>query len=293
MQLPAGFESFWHETTEEARSAPLDVSGPYPSSRDSATHRVEVLTYRGMGGCERHAWVAWPEVEQGAFLWVPPYSRWSMKPNEYGTREGYVSLSPNLLGEDAFHDEVYTPARGYFAEGVGSPNTYILKRLYQDSLLALRALQALSGFDSEKTGSMGMSQGGGISVWLGAWSGLVGAVVADMPFLSEINKVLAEDRAFRYPMKELVDWREANADGPARLERTLSYYDTSSQAAFCHVPTLITLGLKDPAVKPFQAEAVFDALPGTKELVKMDWGHDWHPSMVDRNLDWLDRHLAV
>lgn len=292
--MPADLESFWRETTDEARSAPLDVSGPFPSSRDTDSHRVDVLSYRGMGGTERHAWMATPHgAARGAFLWVPPYSRWSMAPNQYGTREGYVSLSPNLLGEEAFHEETYTPARGYFAEGAASPRQWIFRHLYQDCVLALRALQTLTDFDYDRTGTMGMSQGGGISVWLGAWSGMVGAVVADMPFLGLINQVLAEDKAFRYPLKELVDWREASAERPTQLVRTLSYYDTASQAAFCRVPTLVTLGLKDPAVKPLQAEAVYEALPGTKELVKMDWGHDWHPSMVERNLGWLDGHLAV
>ncbi|MBX3110773.1 MAG: acetylxylan esterase [Fimbriimonadaceae bacterium] len=291
--MPADLESFWHETTDEAGSAPLDYSGPFPSGRDTDTHRVEVLTFRGMGGSERHAWVAFPhEAPRGSFLWVPPYSRWSMKPNEYGTRDGYVSLSPNLLGESAFHDEVYTPARGYFADGAASPATWVFRRLYQDSLLATRVLQALTGFDHRRTGAMGMSQGGGVSVWLGAWSGAVGAVVADMPFLGKINEVMAEDRPFRYPLKELADWRSAAPERPAQLARTLSVYDTAVQAAYCRVPTLVTLGLRDPAVRPFQAEAVYDALSGPKELVRLDWGHDWHPSMVQRNLDWLDRHLT-
>ncbi|MES1227351.1 MAG: acetylxylan esterase, partial [Armatimonadota bacterium] len=72
----------------------------------------------------------------------------------------------------------------------------------------------------------------------------------------------------------------------------VSYYDTVNVATRCHVPTLVTAGTKDPSVRPAQAEALFDALPGRKKYELMDWGHDWHSSMVARNLAWLDEWTA-
>ncbi len=294
MTVPSGFEDFWRDTAAAAEGLVLDFDGPKPSDRSTDSHIVQTVTFRGADGSPRHAWLATPREAKArrGFLWIPPYSRWSMKPDQYGTRPGHTSLSPNLLGEGAFHEESYTPERGYFAEGVGSPETWVFRRLFQDCVLAVRLLQELGSLEPSRTGAMGMSQGGGLAIWLAAWTRSVAAVVADMPFLGMINQVLAEQRAFRYPLKELADWRDISADRPTLLTRTLDFYDTVNQARFCRVPTLVTLGLKDPAVRPFQAEAVYEALPGEKHLEKLDWGHDWHPSMVQRNQNWLDAHLA-
>ncbi|MFX8680898.1 acetylxylan esterase, partial [Acinetobacter baumannii] len=89
--------------------------------------------------------------------------------------------SLNFFGESSFHQETYTPARGYFAEGIENPETWVFRRLYQDSSRAFKALSSLPEVTS--VSAMGMSQGGGISVWLGAFCPGVRSVVADMPFL--------------------------------------------------------------------------------------------------------------
>jgi cephalosporin-C deacetylase len=197
-----------------------------------------------------------------------------------------VSLSFNLFGESSFHQEAYTPARGYFAEGIESPSSWVFRRLYIDSSRAFKALLRLESVSL--AGVMGMSQGAGISVWLGAFCPDVRCVVADMPFLAGARGILSGNY-YRYPIKEIVDYI---GDTPARREevlRTMAFYDTVNVATRCQTPTLVTAGKKDPSVRPDQAEAVFRELLGPKEYELLDWGHDWHPSMVARNVAWLGR----
>jgi len=291
--LPEDFAEFWQEAVAEANSAPLDAHRSVLDTERSETHRVEEFTFRGILGETRHGWIATPRNLRHvpAFLWVPPYSRWSMQPNQYGTRPGYASLSFNFFGESAFHEETYHPSRGYFADGAGKPKTWIFRSMLQDLVLATRFLAMQVEVDENRMGAMGMSQGAGLSIWLAAWDERIKAVCADMPFLGGMPWVF-QQAVHRYPLKELTDFMESIPLGRESVLFTLSYYDTINQATQCTVPTLVTLGLKDPAVRPEQARAVFDALPGEKELVELDWGHDWHPSMVDRNLAWLTRHMA-
>jgi cephalosporin-C deacetylase len=96
---------------------------------------------------------------------------------------------------------------------------------------------------------------------------------------------------YRYPLKELPDYMEQIPLGRDRVLNTVSYYDTANQAGFCSVPTQISMGLKDPAARPDNVRAAFDGLPGEKRLKVYDWGHDWHPEMVDANREWLLDHL--
>jgi cephalosporin-C deacetylase len=162
--------------------------------------------------------------------------------------------------------------------------------MFQNAVIASRVLSDLPQSDSGRMGSMGMSQGGGISIWLGAWVERVRAVCADMPFLGAMHETLLKN-VYRYPLKELMDFMSTVADGQEQVLRTISYFDTLNQASRCSKPTLVSIGLKDPAVKPVQAEAIYEALPGPKALKIYDWGHDWHPDMIENNLQWLTQNL--
>ena len=299
--IPSGFDEFWRNNVSEAEGATLDYSlsnqsvVPTPGVGQTAPgvittrHDIKTFTFRGIGGETLNGWIAIP-FEAGAqcpgFLWVAPYGRESLLPNQYGTREGFVSLSFNFFGFDAFHQEKYTPDRGYFTEGVLDKETWVFRRMFQNAVIASRVLADLPFVDDTKIGSMGMSQGAGISIWLGAWCSRIKAVCADMPFLGAMNETLLKN-VYRYPLKELMDFMATVPDGQARVLETISYFDTLNQASRCEKPTLVSVGLKDPAVKPIQARSIYRALPGKKELHEYDWGHDWHPDMIENNGRWL------
>lgn len=224
------------------------------------------------------------------FLWIPPYGRESLLPDEYGTRNGFVSLSFNFFGEPAFHQEKYRTERGYFSIGAEDPHTWIFRQMFQDAYMAFRVLQAQHEVDENRCSSMGMSQGAGISIWLGAWCEGVRAVCADMPFLCAIKQTLLKT-VHRYPLRELTDFMHRIPLGEERVLNTVSYFDTMNQASRCKVPTHVTLGLKDPAARPDNVRAMYNALTCEKEKLEIDWGHDWDPTMIDTNRDWLLNHL--
>lgn len=290
--VPDDFDAFWTEAVAEAERAPLDYRRHPQSDVAGASGTVDLLTFRSITGDTLHGWFAYPDDGPSpAFLWVPPYSRWSMMPNQYGTRPGMCSLSFNFFGESAFHQETYTPARGYFADGLFEPETWVFRRMFQDAVIATRVLEAQIEVDESRIASSGMSQGAGISIWLGAWCQRIKAVAGDMPFLGGMPWVF-DQPIRRYPLKELTDAIEQAPLGRERALMTLSYFDTMNQATRCAVPTLLTAGLKDPAVRPEQVRAIFQALAAEKkELVELDWGHDWHPTMIERNHNWMLRAL--
>jgi len=290
--LPEDFTEFWHETVAQAMAAPLDGERGATNYAERDTHVVETISYRGIEGNRLNGWLATPPGQRRtrAFLWTPPYGRESLLPNEYGTREGYTSLSFNFFGHEAFHQEKYRIERGYFAEGAGDPETWVFRTMLQNAVLATRVLQAQIEVDEDRIGAMGMSQGAGFSIWLGAWCPIIKAVAADMPFLGAVKYTLLQ-HVYRYPLKELGDFIEQTPLGQERVFNTVSYYDTMNQATACHVPTHVSLGLKDPACKPDTVRSVYEALPGPKHLVTYDWGHDWHPDMVANNRTWFDANL--
>lgn len=290
--LPEDFAEFWKETVEEALHAPLDYHISVQADPVSSSHIVHSLQFSGVDGRRLNGWFAYPEGARRnpGFLWIPPYGRESVLPNAYGTRAGMVSLSFNLHGESAYHQEKYIIERGYFADGAASPETWVFRRFFQDTVIATRVLQAQIEVDEDKLGVAGMSQGGGLTIWNAAWNPLIKAACADMPFLSTIGRTLLS-QVYRYPLKELRDFMDALPLGEERVLHTLSYFDTVHHARFVTKPTHVSLGLKDPATRPDTVRALFEALAGPKELLELDWGHDWHPQMVEANLNWFAQYL--
>ena len=292
-QIPEGFDAFWRETAEEAVGAPLDFNRRKGQAYDLPGFAVELFSFRGFAGAPRHGWIASPEIrsaEGRAFLWIPPYGRESLLPSTFGIREGFVSASFNFFGYAALHQEKYVRERGYFAQGALSPNTWIFREMFCDAVLAARFLAAQPEVDPDRVAAAGMSQGGGMSIWLGAWVPIVKCVCADMPFLGGMSQVLG-GHVYRYPTKELTDFAQTVPNGLEKVKRTIAFFDTLNQAARCARPTQLALGEKDPSVRPPAVESIFAALPGRKRLRRYPIGHDWFPDMIPNNRDWMMENL--
>lgn len=291
---PEDLDEFWLEIANDSQHVPLDMSRSFRSTYELDGFIVETISFRGSFGTDLHGWLAYPDGARRlpGFVWIPPYGRESLLPNMYAVRDGYVSLSLNLHGLPAFHQEKYTVSRGYFAQGVEDPTSWIFREMTINTMVAVRLLATLSEVNEERIGAMGMSQGGGMAMWLGAFCPQVKAVCADMPFLGAMNQILNRT-AYRYPLKELVDWAEARTLGMEVVQNTVSYFDTINLATRCTVPTQISMGLKDPACRPEVVESVYENLAAEKKrLLTYDWGHDWHPDMVHNNRQWFEEHLV-
>jgi cephalosporin-C deacetylase len=200
-------------------------------------------------------------------------------------------MSFNFFGHDAFYQEKYVPERGYMAEGAECPETYIFRTMIQNALMATRVLQAQPEADENRIAAMGMSQGGGMAIWLGAFSPIIRAVCADMPFFGGLKYVL-QKQAYRYPLRELTDFADTIPIGAERILHTLAYFDTLNIATRCRKPTRVTCGLRDPSVRKEQATAIFEAIDAEKEFQEWDWGHDWHAEMIEGNRAFLEKHLG-
>lgn len=287
--LPADFDDFWAAALRESDSVPLDYQRRSTSFQPLETHVVELVEFRG-AGTTLQGWIATPKGLDGkapGFLWIPAYGRESHLPDAYSTREGFVSTSFNFHGHAAFHKEEYRPERGYFSEGVADPTTWVFRRMAMDCFIALRMLRDQPEVDHDRIASAGLSQGGGMAIWAGANVPFVRRVVADLPFLSDMGNTLSNE-IYRYPLRELTDFATSSGLGMEPVKRTISYFDTAHLATRLTKPVLVSLGEKDPAVKPASVRAVFDALASEdKRLIEYPTGHDWNPAMIEANRSFL------
>ncbi|BCW96371.1 MAG: acetylxylan esterase [Fimbriimonadales bacterium] len=292
---PADFESFWRAAAQEASDAPLRFERVHLPGDDWHTHTVYRLRWAGLDGRGREGWYAVPRDAAPpvpAVLYLPGYGVSTVPINENTAFEGMATLSINLHGYAVEPNVPYSPELGYFTRGVESPQSYIYRRLAQESLLAMRVLAAQAEVDSRALVAAGLSQGGGLAVMLGAWCPLTRVVVAELPALSYWEYLL--DRpAWRYPLREFVDYMETTGVSREALLRTLQYYDAVNHAPYVRAPAQLSLALKDPGIRAPVVVSLYDALPQPKRLlIYEDHGHDWHPEMRVRLQEWARLHFG-
>jgi cephalosporin-C deacetylase len=289
-EIPEDFDAFWRRAAQEAGRVAVEFERRPTTFQPISTHRIELVDFAGAGGI-LHGWIALPESggPSPGFLWIAAYGRESHVPDPYSVLEGVLSLSFNFHGHAAFHREEYKPERGYFSEGVADPETWIFRRMAIDCMIAMRLLAEQPEVDRDRLASAGLSQGGGMAIWTGVHSALVKRVVADLPFLSDMGNTLGKD-VYRYPLKELTDYAASSGIGMEAVVRTISYFDTKHQATRLSKPVLVSLGAKDPAVKPACVRTVYEALASRdKRLLEYPTGHDWNPDMIPANREFLNR----
>jgi len=294
-QPPADFEGFWQAAAQEAQSAPLHFERVHQAGDDLPTHTVYRLRWAGMDRRGREGWYAVPRattLPAPAVLYLPGYGVGTVPINENTAFEGLITLSINLHGYAVEPNVPYSPELGYFTRGIESPETYIFRRLLQESLLTMRVLAAQAEVDSRFLVAAGLSQGGGLAVMLGAWCPLTRCVVAELPALTYWEYLLGRT-VWRYPIKEFQDYMEATGVSRDALLHTLQYYDAVNHAPYVRVPVQLSLALKDPGIRAPVVFSLYDALPQPKRLlIYEDHGHDWHPEMRLRLEQWARLHFG-
>lgn len=294
-QPPADFEAFWQAAVAEVDSAPLRYERVHFEQDDHPTHTVHRLRWMGIDGRGREGWYAVPKstpLPAPAVLYLPGYGVGTVPINDNTMFNGLITFSINLHGYAVEPNVPYSPELGYFTRGIQSPQTYVYRRIVQDSLLAMRVLAAQTEVDSRKLIAAGLSQGGGLAVMLGAWCKLTQCVVAELPALSYWEYLLGRP-AWRYPIKEFSDYMEMTATPREAILSVLQYYDAVNHAPRVRAPVQLSLALKDPSIRAPVVFSLYDALPQPKRLlIYEDLGHDWCPEMRVRLEEWARRYLG-
>ncbi len=287
---PIDLESFWNSITRECFKKDLDFSIA-KSERVTEDHDIFEFKFKDILNKDKYGWIAVPKNigsldSVGAFLWLNPYGRWSTPPNSYTTRPGHISMSFNFHGEGPFHFEKYSPEKGYFTDGIQSEHTFVFKYFYQDAVLAGRILEQYPGVDSSRIGVMGLSQGGGMSIWMASFCPFISYCCADLPFFIGLNYILGH-RFYRYPIKEIPDYLEKHGLNKKDVLKVLNYFDTLNIAIYNTKPVQLSLGLKDPACKPEAIRALYNHITSKKNLIEYLGGHDYDTLMIKNNYDWI------
>ncbi len=164
--------------------------------------------------------------------------------------------------------------------------------VYLNALQAARVLKLLPGVDSNRMAVLGGSQGGRLTMVVAALDPSFKAAIAAITHFAYMP--------WQHWVQQCNTNKQSDADGyqPDQAKPdandTDRYYDVLNFTPLIRCPVLMNSGLIDPTSPPTSIFALYDALPGKKELIPLpNTGHDWSPAFDRYAWRWLDRTLTA
>ncbi len=290
-KLPENFDRFWSEARAELQRIPIDPQIEEVDVVDPGdAHRFKV-GLANINGSRVYGWLHLPEGD-GPFptvLSIPGSGVGRTGRFAGFTEAGIAVLAIEVHGLEPQEHEIIGAVQwirpaddeinnfvklqegelaDYHSIGIEDPYRYYHRRSLQSAMRALDYLYKRPDVDTSKIIVFGGSQGGGLSLLLGAIDKRVNAVVATVPGFCN------------------------NATGKyghlPQAIRTLSYYDAALAAELIHVPTLIGVGFIDKTCYPTNVYSAYNNLKGPKKIENFyTFGHGAPSDWRQKTIEWI------
>jgi cephalosporin-C deacetylase len=297
LDRPADFDQFWQAVTDEVAALPRDLRLE-PVDYPARHAQVFRATFRGVGDAPIVGWYLRPPGD-GPFPAIAGYHGYSGNRGEpwnylHWVAEGYAVLTVDVRGQggESEDNQTYRPGAvgGWMTRGIDDPQTYFYRDVYGDVVQTVEVLAAQPEVDATRIGTMGGSQGGGLSLAAAALNQRVVATVPDVPFLCHFRR--AHEVSDTAPYREFDDYLLRHPHREEQMWRTLRYFDILNFAERVRCPALVSVGLKDLVCPPSTIYAVYNHLGGTKELaVYPAHGHAVPEVHGTQRMAWFKRYL--
>ncbi|MGP3982945.1 acetylxylan esterase [Streptomyces sp. KR80] len=302
---PDDFDTFWEKTLIEARGHELNAR--FEPVRTPLT-AVEVydVTFAGFGGHPIKGWFLHPAgareplplvVEYLGYgggrglphthlLWPSAgFAHFVMDTRGQGSGWGGGDTDDPVGGGPAYP--------GFMTRGIEDPRAYYYRRVFTDAVRAVEAARSHPLADATRTAAVGASQGGGITLAVGALVPDLAAIAPDVPFLCHFER--GATLTDSHPYREIGSFLKTHRGRQGQVFRTLSYFDGVHFAARGRAPALFSTALEDQTCPPSTVFAAFNAYAGEEKHIEVYAfnGHEGGGSCQEEaQLRWLPERLA-
>ncbi|WP_326789454.1 acetylxylan esterase [Streptomyces sp. NBC_00151] len=266
---PEDFDSFWAKTLQEARDHDLAARFE-PVDTALKTVTVHDVTFAGFGGHPIKGWLtvpAWANSPLPTVVEFIGYGGGRGLPHTHllWASAGFAHFVMDTRGQASGWGGGDTPDPvgsapafpGFMTRGIEDPETYYYRRLFTDAVRAVEAARSHPLVDAARVAALGGSQGGGITIAVGALVPDLAAVAPDVPFLCDFPRAtVLTDRA---PYREIGNYLKTHRGRTEQVRRTLSYFDGVHFAARGRAPALFSAALEDQTCPPSTVFAAFNA----------------------------------
>ena len=303
---PDEVEAYWREAQSEVPESiepeeKIDrTQQVYPNPCDYHIGGGVWLKFKGVDG--KPFWCLWqkcprPGVHK-ALIHLPGYgTEVSVHPSLVHGGYHVLHINPRgYCGPEGFGNKEWREPDGLAKvvyKNLDEPKKYGYRLWFQDALIAFRWLQSQPEVN-KKFGFYGSSQGGGTSLILSSIlsdEGVVGAVAADVPFLTNFPaEFIKEKRSVGYEM--VFSHLPKDQRIFKQCFRTLGFVDAVLHAPRMEYPVLLTAGELDDLCPYDLIYSLYERLPNTKAIVKLHGQtHAYTPNFLVLAKTWFDLYL--
>ena len=296
-QLPDDFSGFWTATLAEARKTPLNPMMELWPERCTELDNVYKVSFQTKAWGGRYYGILTVPKAEGkypALLRVPgagvrPYAGDTYTaPGKAIVLEVGIHGIPVTFPQQVYDDLANGALNNYWTFRSDNRDAFYYNRVVVGALRAVDFICSLPQYNGQALGVAGSSQGGALSV-------IVGALDSRVTFVAAVHPALCDHEA----------WFEKHACGwphyyyyygtPSDEDRqTVRYYDTVNFARQLNVPCWFSWGYNDEVCPPTSMYAAYNVITAPKEFHPyLQTGHYWYQEQWDEWQSWIRKQLGI
>lgn len=270
------FKAFWKETYRLAREIPLDFQCS-PSETTAPGFQVYDVSYTSWEGRRIGGWIIVPTNEAPKAAIVVGHGYGGRSTIEGVEHSAFPAIRLYFcargFGRSAAEDLPDTSAF-HVIHHVDDREKYIIRGCVADVWASVSALLAFAPEFADRLYYSGSSFGGGLGALALPWDSRISRAFLGVPTFG--------NHPFRLsvPCRGSGEAVRLKSLRHPEIREVLKYYDAAIAASYITIPTLVHCAEFDPAVPPPGQFAVYNAIPGRKELFVAPAGHFTYPEMA-------------
>ncbi|PKB72689.1 MAG: hypothetical protein BZY75_05530 [SAR202 cluster bacterium Io17-Chloro-G7] len=244
------FDEFWDGLDRGLSNAPSDQSLDLSLEPDSFYSQPEwtvyQMRYNSADGHRLFSWLSVPLQTTGdkipTLVRMPDYT--SVHDVIYTPlRQHAVVMNPTHRGQRNSDQKFQASYPGLLTESIDQPESYVMRRVFSDALLAIDVLLGQSQFNLGPVTLTGSGLGGALALAAAARRSAVSAVAADTPLI--LGHPASTEGNPPYPLAEVVDYLRLYPDREQSVRASTAPLDPLKIAPQVNVPVLLSLGQRD------------------------------------------------
>lgn len=277
VQKPDDFDTFWQKTLEKTRQHDLN---PQFTPIDYGLKLVDIydVTFAGYGGQPVKGWFVLPKNRDSSLPCIVEFigyggGRGFGFEHLLWANVGYAYFLMDTRGQGSTWRHGDTPdlpdganpaIPGFMTQGILNPETYYYRRVFTDGVRAVEAARSHKAVDEKHIALTGGSQGGGITIAVGALVPDAEAVMPDVPFLCHFRRATTVFDS--QPYDEIRRYLKTHRDKIDIVYNTLSYFDGVNFAEKTQAKALYSVGLMDDICPPSTVFAAYNRVLSEKSI---------------------------
>lgn len=296
---PEDFDAYWDAALAEMRAVDPQVElvrADFQTDFADCYH----LYFNGVGGARIHAKLLRPRqaaAEQPAVLMFHGYSMYA---GDWSEKLGYAAAGFTVaamdcrgqggLSRDAGGTKGNT-LRGHIIRGLDDePSKLLFRQIFLDTAELAQIVMDMDGVDPERVGTMGGSQGGGLTLACAALEPRIKRAAPIFPFLCDYQRVweMDLDKAAYEELRDYFRRFDPRHEREAEIFTRLGYIDVQYLCPRIEGEVLFSTGLRDEVCPPSTQFAAYNKIRAPKSmLLYPDFAHENLPGQLDKAFEFM------